>query len=650
MSQHFQKIDNRNKKWFYLSLIICLSSIFFTHPFLRLPFDPWEHLIKIRSIFDEGRCFLYWPENKATFWFWHWSWAKVFKWLHISSTFSWAYTIHFLQTLFALFSVFYFSLTFYSLYRKQDNWLKPASFAVLATFLWIVGNGTFSIDRQQAWLVWYSVTYQGFTLPLYWFSAALCLKLFFDGSRTRFQNYKLAGGSAVALLLIFLFHPSEAVYLLFFLIFLTIFSPKLSNRKKLFFLSFAALAVICAVVAGVIIGLPWIKRLIAGYNSGQILPKITEAGVFLVEQGGNRWQSSLSELAIISLVLGVCFWVSTTLYSKKQNTSILNCVFGFALFIVLLPTVKLFAGITGTLLPKEIVWRFFFACPWFLVLPLFLLTITKKLKFGVLLAYASIILVVGLTYWGSQKIFNQAFSGNVDSLAQLFNKERIGLQYDAATLSDFEKLIDSAASGVPKNKVMLYLRGDLATLARGISGYYAFSHRRIMIPMHKFYQKGLDKNYKLINVAVPQDFPKDRNIFKYFSLDEKRLSVKTEIALSSGPDVLFHVESADYGKGFLFISGWATLKGQEGQPEIYVILQSERETLYFDTSPKFKYNVGQYLGSEKLENTGFLAIIQAKELNSKLYRIGLVVRQNGFESHVFSKRRVSKSRIKRIAK
>jgi len=57
----------------------CLFVVFATHPFLRLSYDPWEHLIKIRSIFDTGECFLFWPESVSTFCAWHRAWAAVFS-------------------------------------------------------------------------------------------------------------------------------------------------------------------------------------------------------------------------------------------------------------------------------------------------------------------------------------------------------------------------------------------------------------------------------------------------------------------------------------------------------------------------------------------------------------------------------------------
>ena len=50
----------------------------------------------------------------------------------------------------------------------------------IAVLLWFIGNGTHSIVHQQSWIMWYSVNYQGFTLPLFWYMSAIVLQYFFE--------------------------------------------------------------------------------------------------------------------------------------------------------------------------------------------------------------------------------------------------------------------------------------------------------------------------------------------------------------------------------------------------------------------------------------------------------------------------------------
>ncbi len=72
------KYPKKNVLWGFTLVFSALCLVISTHPFLRLPYDPWEHLIKIKSIFDDGECFLYWPDNKSSFCAWYWAWAFFF--------------------------------------------------------------------------------------------------------------------------------------------------------------------------------------------------------------------------------------------------------------------------------------------------------------------------------------------------------------------------------------------------------------------------------------------------------------------------------------------------------------------------------------------------------------------------------------------
>ena len=213
-------------------ILLLLVFVWFTNPFLKLPYDPWEHLIKIRSIFDTGDCFLYWPENLSTFCSWHRSWALVFTWLGIDHALTWADLIHRSQFIFSIVCVFYFCITVCRLAAKHapyEQILLAASFAVL---FWLVGNGTYSVAYQQAWVMWYSVTYQGVTIPIFWLITALMLQIFFDENLSLTKKWVfpfliMAGGSIG-----FVFHPSETVYFFIFFSLSLAISPLLSLKRK----------------------------------------------------------------------------------------------------------------------------------------------------------------------------------------------------------------------------------------------------------------------------------------------------------------------------------------------------------------------------------------------------------------------------------
>lgn len=229
----FKDRQRRYEIWVPAFILSILIFVFATHPFLKLPFDPWEHLIKIRSIFDEGKCFLYWPGNKSSFCSWHFAWAKVFSVLRISDTFIWASIIHYVQFLFCLACLFYFS---WSVYRQintkisKDHILCMSCFSVL---YWLVGNGTYSVEYQQAWIMWYSVTYQGFTIPLFWLITGLSFRIFFDANLTRFEQRSIVFIMVAGFLIIAFFHPTEAVYFFIFLCLGLMFTPLISVKSKM---------------------------------------------------------------------------------------------------------------------------------------------------------------------------------------------------------------------------------------------------------------------------------------------------------------------------------------------------------------------------------------------------------------------------------
>lgn len=639
-----KKHQNTTRLGWYLFLIICLGAVLFTHPFLKLPYDPWEHLIKIRSIYDDGYCFLFWPENEASFWFWHWSWAKIFSLLSISDTFIWAYIIHFCQSMFALASIFYFSATFHNLCVSDSTWQREGCFAFFATLFWLIGNGTYSIELQQAWLVWYSGTYQGLTLPLFWLISGFNLRLFFASDQSRAQMVSLLALSFSGLVAILLFHPAEALYFATFFVVILIFTPKLSFQQKFFWYSGLTLFTGLIVAVGLYLDLPGMRIQFFQQEFSEILKVIRTTGESIVAHGGNRFGSSLSELAQFSLVAIFIYVLYVALFLRKLNNRLLNCLLLFTLIVFVVPINKWLAGIAGSVLHQDVIWRFFFASPWFLFLPYIFLKFCSQLcsnpRKQIITSSGFLLIVLILVVFGSEKYFNKALSGNFHSLIKSFDKKAVGLQYDDKTLRQFGDMITSAVGDLPKGKAMLYVRGDLATIARAVHGYYVYSHRRVSIPMHQFYRKKLHNNYQLVQVPVPVDFPKDRNIFLYFNLDEKKISSLKDIKISSEQEVVSHVDSADVQKGYIFIAGWAVLKGKLGGSEIFVVLESDNDRFAFDTSPKFRQNVGEFLKSTRLENSGFLATIKRKDLEPGTYKIGLLVKQDGAKGYTVSNRKV----------
>ncbi|MBM9537371.1 hypothetical protein, partial [Desulfobulbus alkaliphilus] len=227
----FKKSIKKPETIVSLCLLVLLGSVFLTHPFLRIPFDPWEHLIKIRSIYDTGTCFLYWPEYGSSYCSWHFSWAKLFGFFGINNSFHWAYIIHFAQSIFSIISVYYFAFTVFRLCNIRTTHIELQILAFFATIFWLTGNGTFSIDRQQAWLIWYSLTYQGLTVPLFWLMVAWLLKILFNDIPSTFFKFFYAVLIFFSFFVLLFFHPTEAAFFLIYFVIIFVFSPSALSIK-----------------------------------------------------------------------------------------------------------------------------------------------------------------------------------------------------------------------------------------------------------------------------------------------------------------------------------------------------------------------------------------------------------------------------------
>jgi hypothetical protein len=633
----------REKKiWALVLLIISFIIVLGTHPFLKLPFDPWEHLIKIRSIFDDGKCFLYWPENKSFYCSWHLTWATLFSILNIDDTFLWASIIHCSQFTFALVCLFIFSSSVFHLCEKRGPDEQSFLMAIFATLYWLVGNGTYSVEYQQAWVMWYSLTYQGITIPLFWLITGFTLQLFFNSdlsaSKKRFYTSLIIAG----FLVIAFFHPSEAVYYLIFLLLSLIFAPLISLKLKLICCAlFLTILPSVLFLIATYLNLPFSQSVSMLTGFAEIINQIGTIGENIVARGGNRLDNSFSELAIFASVAAFVYWGVILFFSRQKSTRIITLLCTALIIFYLIPTNKWLAGITGFLIHKDIIWRFFFGSPWFLFLPLIIVKLTSQWQFPKTIASLLLVAILAGTFFASQMYFNKALFGNISSLYNSFFKERVGLQYTEDNLSLLKDTIEQKTNSLDKKKVMLYLRGDLATLSRALYGYYALTHRRTILPMHYFYSSKLAKKYKIVPIKMPADFPKDRNIFLHFKLDTKNISKQQDIKLNGKSSILFNLEHADIGQKYIWIEGWALLKSYIGVSSVDVVLQSKQETVSFDTSPLFRRAVGKRFNSIKLENQGFLATIRRSELKPGNYRIGLYVEGNGQSGFIFSERSIT---------
>ena len=526
-------------------LFLCLAGLLFcSNPFLKLPYDIWEHLIRIASLRDEGAAFIFWPEDKPpSMHSWHWLWASCFRILGINDLFAWAKIIHASQFILALFCMFFFCETVYRHLIHPDS--RPHStdaarrgltftLAAVSTLLWFIGNGTYSAPFQQAWIMWYSVTYQGMTIPLFWYMLALTVRLLWDPvlSRRGFVLYVLQ--VAVLFPLVTVMHPTEGVcFLLSFLVLCLARSDRtLPWLKRRWYCACATVLALAALAAAMIsyelVPLPALLR--EGVNPALLLARISALGRTYMEEGLNRFPTSFSEAAVISLAAGALLVLIA--FSLKQIGAMLEKRLLVALFILsclffLIPMSRPLAGLACLVTHPHVVWRFFFACPWFVFLPMALgLALAVLSREGVprraALAAANLIMVA-LLLAGSRYGMTGVTFQNARSIARSFSSRVVGVQYSSADIARLRQVVEQAERRSGGNKPRLfYVRGDLAPIVRGVFRKYVFADRRSQLPRSAFFESHLDRKYALVDVRLPPDFPKDSEIFRSFPLLDRQ--------------------------------------------------------------------------------------------------------------------------------
>lgn len=629
----------------HIGLAILLTFVFLSHPFLKIPYDVWDHLIKIRNIYDNGNCYLYWPGDLSFMCLWHFLWAGLFKILSINDTFVWARIIHVSQSILAAGAIYYFSRTVYRILRPDIEKFHLNILSWIAVLLWFIGNGTHSIVHQQSWIMWYSVNYQGFTLPLFWYMSAIVLQYFFENPsklRIIFIILQVIFISAV----ISAAHPSEQIYFFIHMIILCIIQYKvlLSFRTKTYI--YFALAVVSGIGFFILLFKNQLLPMpitIQNTTWAEIVSKIQWIGFMNVDGGWNRFPNSFSEIAILSISLALIYRIF--MFMKPDRPSMRRCfdylLISSCLFLII-PLTKITSGIIGYVTFSETVWRFVFASPWFIFIPfityrtIFLL----KRRVSLLIITVNIIVIISV-FLISKYVSYQAFYGNVQSLISSLDIKKVGIQYSS---KDIIKLLDIIQNHeknfAQKDKPnLLYMRSDLGIIAKAVYGrdVYMAKVRMPQLTVESFYNRKLDIRYNLIDVDVPASFPKDIEIIKYFNIEKQRLSKRHFIDLPGEKENLVYIfDHISQDGDYLRINGWAFIDGQTSRgQETYVVLQSNHGRFIFDTSVDYRSDVSKHFGRSDLDDSGFIATIRKSDIGKGIFRVGLYIKGNDIYGHVF---------------
>ena len=509
---------------FVLTALFVLRS----RPFLKIPYDSWHHLMLIRGWFANGAPYLTMPDQRWHEAYWHWMWAKTFAMLRIDDVFSWARIIHSSQFAWTLFCVGFLTYVVLGLVSKFESRRLHLYFSLFGAWLFVVGTGTFSVQYQQSWMLWYGVNYQGFTLPAYFLATALLLKFMVNldsGVSVRWQ-YLIA--ALVLGFLIVLFHPLEFSYLI-----LTALLMSFAFVRKVVVLMRSHVLIGGLLVLGAL-SFPVIYLVLV--RAGLHLPvsfgltllgkpdvfwyQVNVIGERIQTQAMHRGLSSFNELAILgcafTIVIAVMAWRRTCLFGEtsedKQNTltwlALTTVFFGAA------PHLKLLSGFLGLMTVDEQVWRFSLASPWFIAFPVFGAFVLTRLSWLRLVVAG--LPVIGCLFF-SRYYLGGPFNSNSASMLrslELRDKDSVSVQYDRGALKRLDQSVLSVPEPRSGKKNLFLIRADLQSYIRASTGVYVLGKR--LEPLSKELFAGLEDRYELVEITPPEDLQIDKDLRMYF--------------------------------------------------------------------------------------------------------------------------------------
>lgn len=504
-------------------LFFIVGYILLSNPFLKIPYDVWQHLLIVLSIHDEGRGFIFYPGDLWHTNPWYKAWALVLRQAGIDNLLYMAKVIHTVQFFFAFFLMLYsvsiiMKYLIPNLKSKHGIWL-----VLLAVSLWFVGNGTHSEAHQQSWIAWYSINYQAVAFPLFWFMGALSVRIISEPEMTGkwlTLNLMLILGAAW---IIDQIHALELVFYFIYLGILLLFHPVPAWNiiKKHYWLILPAFMILFAIIIfNVDIRFTLKDKITASnWKLSVLVDQILETGRWYISTPLNRLHSTLSEVALFSLGVGLLIsgWLLWDRSIRKiVNTPLFHSQVFATLIFFLIPVTTIPAGLAGIVTHPLLVYRFFWGAPWFLILPVviylmaYCLHVKSRYASGLGVTVTSMVILIGIF-----PIFSTgALCANALSFFNMLDRKAMGPQYGQEVVRKLEIILGQqqpAASDTARPNIY-YIRGDLGFLVRGHLRKYVYTGRSGTPPRSTFFEYGLDKRYRLIDIDVGTDFPRDEKM------------------------------------------------------------------------------------------------------------------------------------------
>ena len=432
---------------FWSLVIIGIAFIVSSYPMMKLRFDIWDHVDRIKVLVLDPLGPI--PSRRN----WYATWAYVFRLLGINDIFLFATIIHRVQFILSCYLIYSAAKQIYSALlplkasvRDENNWLS--SLALSSVFVWLTIIGTFSFF-QQAWIMWYSVNYQ-ITLPMLFLSLGLLVNVLAIAQTPRQVIFKSC--LALALLLgVYLLHAGELAYLVFYIPILTVcFGSKYSYKPKYVLLLTAIM--IALLYMAISFYSDHVPALITHLKKGEftkILTEINAKGTWNAVHGGNRYAANWNELYRLSVYLFALIGVAGLLTKFKLITGNLRgnfnvnnrvlCFLLLSLVFCFIPTFKYTSGLASLISYDGIVNRYYFASFVFLAIPLVVYMGLKQMKnYGhPMFLIALIALLMTATFFYS-KIKNKegVYYQNVMSIVKSIKDNKINIDVTDGEIED----------------------------------------------------------------------------------------------------------------------------------------------------------------------------------------------------------------------
>lgn len=462
--------------FFCVILVISFALIATSYPMMKMRFDIWDHVDRIKIGILDVRQLENLPKKA-----WYLTWAAVFQATGISDIYTIATIVHRTQFILCVVLIYIASKQIYAALlplqpkvKIENNWLS--SLALSSVFVWVTIIGTHSFF-QQAWIMWYSVTYQ-ITLPMLFLSLGLLVNVL---GIQQPQKIIILKTSLAAILLIgvYIFHAGELAYVIFYI---PILAVCFANQYKysISFLLASTFLISIVMYFGIVFYTDQIPALLSHLKTRdytKILSEINSKGNWNAIHGGNRYAANWNELYKLSIYLFLPLSVLLSLKMSKVNYRV-YCFLILSLIFCFIPTFKYSAGLVSLISYDGIVNRYYFASYIFLFIPLtvyFLTSICIKKINPIVVVLVTFIIMFSTFMYSYFIKKNGIYYENVHSISSgvLTKKIDIGLSEDEVV--DIQKQLISAEQRF-KSAEFIYC-GAFESL---YVAYYVFGKRNLV--------------------------------------------------------------------------------------------------------------------------------------------------------------------------